>query len=442
MICLKAIALTSLLISFFVPNAFAVPEQNWHNVYSWYRPVKGDGLKTIKRRLLYKNFDRAIKRELKKKGKSSDLFFQMRDEKFNESIKEEEENFKLRIGLVERTAELDEEGRKIVKVRKGLSPKTIADLNRRVRNFRFNKLSRFQNIYRSIVSYKVLRQWRDEKERTIQRMQAKVQVDVPSLVVSYANIIEKKPKMIEEGQQEETLYVRLNYEMDGFTWVDLNFTSEDEFHSSLTEAWIKWIKADFKRKNRDMNILKYRTLLGEKMKPKDALLDMHVRIKKDILEKTFRRYLFRLAVDFSVLSSDYQLLYEGKLRKQNKEITQVEPDRVPNLLANALYKVPLVDFIHIKKSLDQKSERSQKDQVIVKSFKNLKQVHEFIDSLNSYGAEIKLRAEISSITSKEITLNLFYRGEQEKLIKIVEFLGKNGFPHTIQSREFPLTLTF
>ncbi len=438
MIYLKVIALTLLFNSL----AWTAPEQNWHNVYSWYRPAKGDGLKTIKRKLLYKAYDRAIKRELKNKGKDPELFFKSRDAKFSESIQEQEEDFKLRIGLAERTAELDENGKKIVKVRKNLNSQQRAELQRRVDNFLFNKITQYENLYRSIVSYKILRQWRDDKERTIQRMQVKVQVDVPSLIVAYANIIETKSETDKTDNKSEALYVRLNYETEGFTWEDLDFSSEDEFHSSITEAWIKWLESDFARKKREINVRKYRTLLGEKMRPSDALIDMHVRIKKDVLEKTFQRYLFRLSVDFSVLSSDYQLLYEGQMRTQQKEITQVEANRVPNLLANAIYKIPLTDFIQVKAALDKKSERTNKDQVVVKSFKNLKQVHDFMDTLNSYGAEIKLRAEITTITSKEVTLDLYYKGEQDRLIKIVEYIGKNGFPLTIQSREFPLTLTF
>lgn len=432
MICLKAIASILSQISFFfllTGNLWATPEQNWTFTQSWYRPDKGDSLKTIKRELLYSSFDKAISKELKSKGKDPVIFYKNFEEKFNEAIKEEENSFKLKIGLTEDTKSKNKE-----------------ELQHRLKLFRFNKKVKFGDLYRSVVSYQIQKQWQDDKERTIQRMKAKIKVDIPSLFIAYAMIMEQKnegtPVVSSEVNSQETLYVRLNYQTEGFNWEDLDFSNEEEFHNSLVDAWIKWLRREFERKNNSMVVLKHAELLDEKMKENDALLDMHVRISKDILEKSFQRYVFKLSVDFSVLSSDYRLLYEGKLQNTKKEITQILPSRVPNLLANSLYRIPLNEFVFISPSIDKAKQQDQKDHIIVNSFKNLKQVNDFMNLLNSYGAELKLKSEITSVTSKEIILDLFYRGEQGRLLKIIEFISQNGFPLKIQSREFPLTLSF
>ncbi|MCB9091133.1 MAG: hypothetical protein H6621_11175 [Halobacteriovoraceae bacterium] len=395
------------------------------SVTSHYARGRYDGLKFVKSMLLYRAFDGAIDHHLRELNKDPKSFREKLNKKFEESFAEKKENYLKKMGYSDKLPASEKE-------------RILSQL----KVYQHSEFLKFTDLYSAIQSHSISKLWQSANDPRLRQMKAKVSLNTKKLLEVYTEFEGndgEKVASTESGQKK--FYINLKYDLIDFEWGDLGFRKEEDFYNSLVDAWIKWLGKNTKIPAQGFSFSKFDDVFTENLTDEDVVMNLYLKVKKINFDLNFKRYKVELAVDFSVVDKKDQILYEGNLQTETKEFFNVEKGNVPNLIANAAYRIPLNDFVTIPTALAQERTRKKQDQIVIKPYKNYELVRQFMTLLNTYGVEINLKSEISLLTSDNVTLNIYYQGSQERLIQIIEFIKANSLALELKTREFPLQVT-
>ncbi len=391
---------------------------------------EGDSINFVKKQLLYQSYKNIISKELKAMGLDQKAFWDKYEERFKEEklelIKTSlDKKFGLYIEPNAKKTELEQKQlskKERKKYDEQLREKTLVaqrqfgDLDRVIRSFSINKLSRSPQ---------------NPKSRFIS---ISAKVDRVYLSKVYYNFMsEQKPKEVSR------LYIYTDFELINTSWADLGVSIKSDFTGALDESWQKWFINNKVSHLNEVEILgtdgkkefalHFNSPYEETIKNlsgifKDSLvLRLNLKIEKVAHHDIFREYEFVFSGDivlFDLLMN--QAIYKEQLEKQSKTYRNINYDQLKNALANYVYRIPLGKFTEMKSSFSEASKVDSAKIVTVESFKNIDEIFDFISLLKNKGIRIKVNPVLHSFNSSKAEILLFYQGGAETLESFINSL--------------------
>ena len=389
-----------------------------------------DKMKFVKAQLLSSAFKDVITKELKNMWLNPRHFCQQFDAKFEEYFSPIKASLKIKY-------KIDDPATK-VKVKN----KFAEDMRSR----RLRTKTKFGKISRVIQSYSIKNISRSTKMPNSRYMNMSAKVNKKLLRNIYF-------KFTSEGEARhfKTLYVSSDFQIEDMTWLDAGVEVENDFTKVIKEHWKKWflenlnsyvdnvviadiamsekINAYFKLSERSLvgktGQDETRISISDQDEFSDSLwLKLSSIIKKLEDNEIMNTREFDVAGDFILIDLKTNKLIKHFDFTDEKKVLSVENTHdLSSSLASTVYRMPIVEFQEIPKSLSALPSGQVKVGLQITNVKNILDLFKIKDLLAEKGIAYRLESEINSYTGKVGKLLLSYQGNNDNIIQTLKSLN-------------------
>lgn len=369
-----------------------------------------DSYDFIKKQLVHEGFKDIISKELSNLGLNTELFWQ----KYNSSL---EESY----------AQLEAELKSKYKISSDSSRAQINNYEKELRRKKLIKERSYGGINNIIPRWVVKKISRSQKWPKNRYISIEGDVDRGKLNQFYYSFVKGK-QSISDG----TLYVKVNFDLRGFSYSDIEIENEKEFDGVISKKWIDWFLI-----NKPPNISNVVLIQGEleqKLKAFQNLptTDMLVNVPSEFMNSLLLDLNLQLELeDSNPALSTYQYQFRGEaflknlqsnyvietfsMRPETKEYRLAKSSSLANILANHLYQLGRDYFPKVTQSIKNITPIKSIQRVSLHDFQSINNIQEVLDMVSDEGVKYSLRTEIESISQGKADVIFFFDGKIDQI---------------------------
>ncbi len=400
-----------------------------------------DSYEFIKKQLVHEGFKDIITKELTALGLSPDLFWQKYNESLNSSFAAIENDLKIKYKIDENKSRsnLDNYERELRR-KKLLKERSFGGLNNIIPRWVVKKITRSQQYPRN------------------RYIQLEGDVDKTKLNQIYYSFVKGKQSL-----SEGTLYVKVSFELKGFTYTDIGIDNERAFDGVITKKWLEWFLI-----NKPVNISNVVLVEGNTAQDLKNFQSLPTTEMLSNIPEKFRNSLL-LDLNLRVILNDsnpelniYEYDYYGqgylknlqsntvvdtyKMLPETKEYRLSKSSNLANIIANHVYSLAKGYFPKVTSSIKNITPVSSVQRVSLKDFKSVSKLHDLLAMVNDQGVRYSLRTEIESIAQGQADVIFFYDGKLDQIKGLLNQVkveaAKNGLAFEVVDTAEELGIKF
>ena len=410
----KFFILISVLISFSVVAERISGEGRFY-------AVEDDSVKFIKKQLLSSAYRDIISQEMQAMGLDHEFFWKNYDQKFDDYFAPIQESLKKKYA--------NEEGEVLENRRE--------DYQKALRVKRLTLKANFGRLSRVISSYSVKKMSRSTQMANSRYIVVSAKVDRKELT----KIFDRFTK-VNNVRHFKTLYVGVNFVLNSLSWSDLGVDVETDFTKVVVEHWIRKLEEVLDASVEQIvfaDKAKVETIQAELNRPGEGgssvfssfqTVDNELWLMGEVmvalgenntlLEK--RGYSFSGGVLLYDLNKKERLGHFDFVPEKTSFSTR-DKHQLSSHLASLVYRLPLVFFQDVKKTLSRLRADKQVGLIEVAGVKNLSEAYHFAGLLEKKGVIYGITPQIKKVDIKKTQLLISYNGKKEALSDFLRSLN-------------------
>jgi hypothetical protein len=223
-----------------------------------------------------------------------------------------------------------------------------------------------------------------------------------------------------DTKQFRRLWIVTDINLNGFNWQDLGLSQESSFTEPLSEAWKKWWEENLPNNFEDTEICHSDCLVYQsnwEAQPANKLLIPNPQYDDSVWIKislNLKKVQSSFEWDGRVVLLDIntkRLLGSSSIDKAKRSFEEGDQKSFNSSLASHLYQSSLGVFSVQKGTLKNSLKLNQSSHLIIRGHKNLNDVLEFKELLNTRGSYMGIKASLESFQKDEARLLCFFQGE-------------------------------
>ena len=371
-----------------------------------FKASEDDDQNFIQKQLIHEGFKNIISKELAQQGLNTDLFW----EKYQQ-------------GLLEFQQPLEERLREKYRINDKSSAKQKIAFQKALRKKKLVAARGFGGINNIIRRWVLIKISRSQKFPQNRYIQLEGEVDTSALNRLYYKFVKGK-----STSDYGSLFVRVNFDLSGFSYSDIGIENENEFDSVIVDKWVEWFSL-----NKPLNISNVAVLNEDYQGKLDSLLVMP---SDDMLNNVPEEFVSSLLLDLNVEienldakpeinAYEYQISGRAFLKnlQSNVDIASYKISKTTkryrispnisqaNLLANHVYHLIKDHLPKVNRDIKNLTPISAIQRIQMQGFKNTTQLYKFIDLVRSRGVKYSVRTKVDSITRDMAEVIIYYDGE-------------------------------
>lgn len=242
-----------------------------------------------------------------------------------------------------------------------------------------------------------------------------------------------------DTKQFRRLWIVTDINPTGFNWQDLGLSQPSSFTDPLSEAWKKWWEENLPTNFEDTDVCnsechsyqaQWETQPANKPLMPNPLYDDGVWLKVSLdLKKTHKSFEWEGRVTLLDINTK-RILGTSSIGKVKRSFEEEDQKTFNSALASHLYQSPLGLFSSLKGPLKNSLKLNQSSYLIIKGHKNLTDVMELKELLNTRGSYIGIKASLESFQKDEARLLCFYQGEAKVFSDLLSQLKELKSSHS------------
>ncbi|MCO4792864.1 MAG: hypothetical protein KC493_04075 [Bacteriovoracaceae bacterium] len=411
-----------------------------------------DSLGFVKKQLLASAFRDVMTKELDSMGLDTKLFWQQYDKKFEDYFET------IKLSLKEKY-KIDDPN---------TSQKRRGNYQDALRTKRLRAKSSYGRLQRAIISYSIKKMSRSTQMANSRYLSLNARVDKKMLRNFYF-------KFTREGESRhfKTLYVSTNFNLKSMTWLDAGVEVESDFTSVVKEHWKNWLKqnlgsyvdnvelTDLLSEEKLNAYLSLPEDAGKTIATPDADADsaapadefedsLWLKVTSTIQNLSTNELLgerkYKVSGDYVVLDlKTNKLVRHFDFVTESKSYKTEDKHQLSSNLASLVYRMPMVDFQELGKSLVELPPKMKRVRLTVNNLSSVQDLISLKNFLSNKGLAQRFSPSLDTYAGQTGRIILGFQGEneavKETLIKLNnESLG-NDRKMVIESPENPFILS-
>jgi hypothetical protein len=378
--------------------------------------AEDDSLSFINTQLIHQGIVDVLTKELVAMNLNKDLFWQKYEEKFLESFQNVEASLKqkYKIGTSEENSKLKEAFAK------------------ELRGKRLTAKAKYGSLNRVIQSYVIKKQSRSQQDPNTRFIKLEASVNRNMLSQIYYRYV-RGNKSSDYG----SLYLNIQYKLPTTTYKDLGVEKARDFTDTVNEHWLKWFS-----ENKPTNIANVEILTEQKLaRLQDYFKLPYERMLQDIPEAFVNSLYLEIVIEIEKLGEnekfkEYEFAFSGggylldlqtnkimstlEMPKEVKKYRNLEYNKLSTVLANHVYRMPVVNFSNISKTIKDVTPIKSIQRLSLFDFSNMGELDKFTELLLSRGIKYSLHAKLDSLGLNRADLIIFMDGEIPELKSLLQ----------------------
>jgi hypothetical protein len=388
---------------------------------------EGDSLPFIKEQLLFNAFQDVITKYLKRQDLNADLFWEKRNQKFENFFKSIEKDLR---DSYQKTEPKSSEG--------------LEKLEREIRTKKLERKAQYGMLNRVIKSYSINSMTRAPNMPKARYISISAQIDNNLINQIYFDYV--SPKKIVKGYN---LYLLPLFSLSNMSWSDTGVETMKSFSTVVSDHWRKFLEEGLKDQINQIVVLDEESQadlrsvfegarrdkgffdLDEMGKSNFTGLDdgflLLVKVKmKKISEKILLKKI-QIEFDLNYVLVDMRnnkiIDFSDIPKKQTSFLTDT-PMQLSSSIATSIYRMPLEEFSKIKRDLQENLRNSNVGYLKVNNIKTVEDLFGLQETLKSKGVPFQLNSKIHSLKANEGVLEFEFNGNQDQLTKFLKGIEK------------------
>ena len=419
--------------TFLIPGEKAHAEKKFIKGEARFYSQDEDALSFIKEQLLDVAFKDIISKKMVLMGLDSKLFWKNFQEKFEVHFKNTHEELKARFE--------DDEGK--------MKPKDKEKYQKLLRLKRLKARKTFGRLAVVIQSYVIKRMSRSLKYPNSRYMRLLANVDKKRFRGLYARFVKLGGK-----REFKTLYLSVNFELQGVTWQDIGVAVEADFTEVIKKHWLSWFSSrmgtfvkDFKPVNKELGNNLDLLLASKSSKNSDLenfadslWLKINFQIGKDGENTIQKKRAFSFRGNYLLMDLQTQKPLDFyDFPKISHKYSYLDNHQLSSNVASYIYRVPLKRFERFRKKLEILPANEKTLKLEVENITSIQEILEIIALIKERGVIQNVEPQISFYDRNRALLRLDYRNEYNSLKKILLSLNQyvlgNGRSVVLKNQE-------
>lgn len=373
-----------------------------------------DSYEFIKKQLVHEGFKDIISKELSSIGLNKDLFWQKYNSALQSSFDQLETELRAKYKLDEKPSRQQVQAyTKELRRKKLIRERSFGGINNIIPRWVVKKISRSQK-------------WPRNRYISLEG-----DVDRGKLNQFYYSFVKGK-QSISDG----TLYLKVNFDLRGFSYSDIEIENEKEFDGVIAKKWVDWFLI-----NKPLNISNIVLVQGEiaqKLKTyqnlpptemlsnvppefvNSLLLDLNLQLELEDSNPEFSTYKYQYRGEGFLKNLQTDLVIETySMRPETKEYRLAKTSSLANILANHLYQLGRDNFPKVAKGIKNITPIKSIQRISLRDFRSVNHIQEVLDLVSDEGVKYSLKTEIESISQGKAEVILFYDGKLEQIKQLL-----------------------
>lgn len=386
----------------------------------------GDSIQFVKKQLLYNAFRDVLNKELKAEGLDGKSFWENFDQAFEESFEETKEEIKNKYKIVE--------GEKI-------SPRVKEKYTKELRAKRAALKIKFASIRRAISSYAVKTITRSPKYPKSRYLSLQAKVDRNILNKMYFRFIKNG-----EGKKYSSLIISPKLILTNLTWEELGVEVKNDLTEVIYGHWKKWYEENLGDFFGEVKIIEGdfvaeitppapkeeeeestdETLEAEFKEEEVTLgvplvLTVNINLSKDEERLLLKKRKISIASD-GILTNQgtRQIIGHFNIPKQTHIFSTEKAQELGSNMASWIYRMPLMEFGKLKKSLTSNMTPSKIAQLKVEGITTISDLFALNKILQEKGVANQVVSKTKTYNGPEARILIYYQGSFDQLEQIVK----------------------
>ncbi|RLA64766.1 MAG: hypothetical protein DRQ88_06700 [Epsilonproteobacteria bacterium] len=380
-----------------------------------------DSIQFIKGQLLHNAFRDVLNKDLKAQGLNGKSFWEIFDQKFEEHFDETKEQLKTKYKIVE-GEEVDS--------------KVKAKYTKELRAKRAAIKIKYPSIGRAIRSYAIKTITRSPKYPKSRYLSLQAKVDRKFLNKIYFRFIKSN-----EGRKYSSLIISPKLTLTNLTWNELGVEVQNDLTEVIYGHWTKWYKANLGEFFGEVKVIEGDFLVEitpptpkEEEKNTDEELEVELTEKKNVplgsalvlninikLTKDEERVLLKkrkisvVGDGILINQATQQVLGHFDLPKQSHIFSTDKVDELGSNMASWIYRMPLMEFGKLKKSLSNNITSSKMAYLKVEGIATVQDLFTLNKILEEKGVASQVVAKTKVYNGSEALIVIYFQGSYDQL---------------------------
>ena len=397
-----------------------------------------DSLEFLKKQLLFSAFQDVLTKEFKAMGLDDQIFWQKFDEKFEAYFNPMMEELKKKYGVVE-------EGEGDAANQEQVDSKKLEAYKKALRYKKLAQKSAFGKLSRLITSYSILKMSRSTQYPNSRYIKIQAKIDRKMVHRLYTKFTQEQ-----EARRFETLYLTVDFQLNGMSWSDVGVDIGSNFTTVVVEYWKRWINEkmksyvdsvvvtedDLAKKLNDYTKLHQATPGGANLMTqtegedwsKDALwLKVNVLMGKEGEDVLLQSKNFSFDGEFLLVDLKLNnVLSHFDFPREIKTYPCDDAHMLSSNVASFVYRMPLDEFEKMKRKLSNVGSNIYRTVLEIQNVASVQDLFALDELLQMKGITLQITSQIQSYSGKSAQMMVSYSRGQEYLIPILRSLNRAG----------------
>lgn len=395
-----------------------------------------DSLGFVKQQLIFEGVKDIITKDLAAISLNPDLFWKKYDERYQEQYSVIDESLKIKY-----------------KIDNGANAKDRENYQKKLRRKSLLLKRRIGNLRRVVSSYAIKKISRSASNPNYRVIRIEGKTDKKLLTQIYYSFVKGG-----SSSQYGTLFLKTKFELEGFTFSEINIESKKEFTDVITNGWVKWLNENkpsslqavsFLTQPEEDEIRSGRVEQGvvdSSAKYFNSLvLELTLKIKLNDLDKEVNTYRFTLGGGALIEDAATGRVLETIAFNNTKKTVELKPNMsMANILANSVYRYGSDYFVSVNRKIKQISPANFIQKIQLSNFDKVKNIFELQEAIERVGVKYSVKADLHKIQSNAAELVTYLDGNKENIVEVLNLTksAKNSTQYDIIDTEAGIEVKF